>query len=82
MKINEKQKDTLFKIFIIGEIQLLCFILRLVISAISGVFNWTVEQLTSSLAGLFVQILDLVLAINGIIFFIYLIMLLILFIKN
>ena len=54
MKLNEKQKDTLFKLFIFGVIQLLCVNLFLIISAISGEFNWTVEKLTSSLAGTFI----------------------------
>ncbi|MBY9021458.1 MAG: hypothetical protein KGD67_10385, partial [Candidatus Lokiarchaeota archaeon] len=73
MKLNERQKDTLFKIFIIGVIHLLFFNFYLIISAISGEFNWTVERLTSSLAGTFIQILDLVLFINGVVLFLYIV---------
>ncbi len=82
MKLNEKQKDTLFKLFIFGVIQLLCVNLFLIISAISGEFNWTVEKLTSSLAGTFIQILNLVFLINGVILFLYIVVFLALLIKG
>ncbi len=82
MKLNEKQKDTLFKIFIFGAIQLLCINFYLIISAISGDFNWTVERLTASLAGTFIQILDLVLLINGVIIFLYFLVFLTLLVKG
>ena len=82
MKLNEKQKGTLFKVFIIGALQLLCINLYLIISAISGDFNWTVERLTSSLAGTFIQILDLVLLINGVILFLYFVIFLALLLKG
>ena len=81
MKLDEKQKDAFYKILIFGEIQLLSFVLYLIISAISGDFNWTVERLTSSLAGTFVQILKLVLLINGGVIFLYVVILLILLLK-
>ena len=81
MKLNKKQKDTLIKMLIFGEIQLMIIILYLFISAISGNFNWTVEKLTSSLAGTFIQILDLVLLINGVIIFTYFVVFLILLLK-
>ena len=57
MKLNEKQKDAIFKIVFFGAIQLICYISYLIISAISGDFNWTVERLTSSSIGYFIQIL-------------------------
>ena len=82
MKLNKKQKDTLFQILIIGEIQLLCFIIYLSISAKLGNFIWTVEMLRSSLAGTFIQILNLVLLLNGIILSVYIIALLILLLKS
>ena len=82
MKLNEKQKDTFFRIFIIGSIQLLCFTFYLIISTLSGDFNWTVERLTSSLAGVFIQILDLILLINGVILFLYVVIFLILLVKG
>jgi len=82
MKLDEKQKDSLFKSFIFAVIQILLFNLYLIISAISGDFNWTVERLTSSLAGFFIQILDLLLFINGVIIFLYSTVFLILLIKS
>ena len=82
MKLNENQKSTLFKVFLIGAFQLLCINLYLIISAISGDFNWTVERLTASLAGTFIQILDLVMLINGVILFLYFVIFLALLLKG
>ena len=81
MKLTENQKNTLFKIFFFGAIQLLCYISYLITSALSGDFNWTVERLTSSLVGTFISILRLVLLINGVILFVYIVILLIFLIK-
>ena len=82
MKFNEKVKGVLYNILIFGEIQLLSFVLYLIISAISGDFNWTVERLTSSLVGTFIQILKLVLLINGGVIFFYVVIFLILLVKS
>ena len=82
MKFNEKEKGVLYNILIFGEIQLLSFVLYLIISAISGDFNWTVERLTSSLTGTFIQILKLVLLINGGVIFFYVVIFLILLVKS
>ena len=82
MKLNEQQKDASFKIFIFAVLQLIFFNLQLIISVISGNFNWTIERLTSSLAGIFFQILGLVLLLNGIALFIYIVIFLILLAKN
>ena len=82
MKLNEKEKDTLFKLFIFSVIQICCINLHLIISTLSGDFNWTVERLMSSLGGKVIQIIDLVSLINGIIIFLYIIILLILLVKG
>ena len=82
MKLNEKQKDALFKIFIFAVFQLIFFSLYLIPSAISGDFNWTIERLTSSLAGSFIQILQLVFLLNAMILSIYIAIFLILLVKN
>jgi len=82
MKLNEKQKDTILKIIISGEIQLFSYLFYLVISAKSGVFIWTFEMLRSSLAGTFMQIINLVFLINGIILFLYIVVFLILLLKS
>ena len=82
MKLDKKIKDTIFKIFISGEIELLCFILNSIISAKLGNFIWTFEMLRSTLAGTFIQFLNLVLLINGVILFLYIVVFLILLIKS
>ena len=82
MKLTEKQKDPLFKIFIFAVIQLLFLTLHLIISAISGDFVWTIERLTSSLAGSIIQILELVILIDGIIIALYIVIFLLLMIIN
>ena len=82
MKLNKKQKDTIFKIIIFSTIQLLCYIIFLIISAKLGDFIWTPEMLTSSLTGTIMQILNLVFIINGIILFVYVVIFLILLFKS
>ena len=82
MELGKKQKDTLFKLFLFSMIHFLLITLYLVISGISGDFDWTIERLTSSLTGVFIQILNLAILINGILIFIYIIILIILTLKN
>ena len=82
MKLNEKQKYTILKIIISGEIQLFCYLFYLVIPAKSGIFVWTFELLRASLAGTFMQIINLVFLINGIILFLYIVVFLILFLTG
>jgi len=82
MKLNEKEKDALFKIFIFSVIQIFCLNIHFIISALSGDFNWTIERLTSSFGGTVIQILDLILLINGFIIFLYILILLTLYLKR
>jgi hypothetical protein len=82
MKLNEKEKDTLFKIFIFSVIQILCLNIHFIISALSGDFIWTIERLTSSFSGTVIQILDLILLINGFIIFLYIVIFLMLYLKS
>ena len=82
MELGKKQKDTLFKLFLFSMIHFLLITLYLVISGISGDFDWTIERLTSSLTGVFIQILNLAILINGILIFIYIVILIILTLKN
>jgi len=82
MMLNEKQKDALFKFVIFTVIQILCYNLFLIISAISGHFTWTLEQLTSSLAGTVIQILNIILIVNGVIIFLYIVIFLLLLLKS
>ena len=71
MELSDKQKDTLFKVFIFGIIGFICFIIFITISGLSGNFTWTVEQLTSTPLGMFLQILNLIIVVDGIIMFLY-----------
>lgn len=71
MELSDKQKDTLFKVFIFGIIEFICFIIFITISGLSGNFTWTVEQLTSTPLGMFLQILNLIIVIDGIVMFLY-----------
>ena len=82
MKLNKNQKDALFKIFTLSVIHYLLFTLYLVISWVSGDFNWTIERLTSSMTGVIIQILNLALLINGILIFLYIVIFLILFLTH
>ena len=82
MKLNENEKDSLFKIFILSVIQMFCINIHLIISTLSGDFNWTIERLTSSFGGMVIQIIGLITLINGAIIFLYLVIFLILLVKE
>jgi hypothetical protein len=71
MELSEKQKNLLFKVFVFAIIEVLCFITYITISGLTGNFEWTVEQLTSTPLGQFLQILNLVVVVDGILIFLY-----------
>ncbi|MCJ7651329.1 MAG: hypothetical protein MUP85_22200 [Candidatus Lokiarchaeota archaeon] len=54
------KKQSLFKVFIYGMIEVICFNLYIIISGLEGNFNWTMERLTSSVAGMAIQTINLV----------------------
>ena len=82
MRLNEKEKDALFKLFLFTVVELFCISIYIIISALSGDFNWTIERLTSSFGGQVIQILQLIVLINGVIIFMYVVIFLILLVKN
>ncbi len=82
MKLNKNEKDALFKLFIFSVIQIFCINIYIIVSALSGDFNWTVERMTSSLEGMVIQIINLITLINGIIIFLYILIFLILLVKD
>jgi len=82
MKLNKNEKDALFKLFIFSVIQIFCINIYIIVSALSGDFNWTVERMTSSLEGMLIQIINLITLINGIIIFLYILIFLILLVKD
>lgn len=73
MKLSNKQKNSLFKVFIFGIIQVFCLFYYGIVSGFAGTFNWTIEELTTNTYGTIVQILNLFMFVNGIIIFMYII---------
>ena len=59
------KKQSLFKVFIYGMIEVICFNLYIIISGLEGNINWTVERLTSTVAGTAIQTINLVASIIG-----------------
>ena len=57
------KKQSLFKVFIYGMIEVICFNLYIIISGLEGNFNWTMERLTSSVAGMAIQTINLIASI-------------------
>lgn len=72
MELTDKQKDLLFKAFLFCIIEVICFSIFITVSGIYGNFEWTIEQLTSSPVGMFIQIINLVIVVDGILIFLYL----------
>ena len=73
---------TLWNIFIFILIEVICVNIYLMISAISGKFVWTLEDLTSSPLGLAIQIINLISFIVGAAIALLVIMYLILLVKS
>jgi TRAP-type C4-dicarboxylate transport system permease small subunit len=73
MKLDEKKKTNLFLLVIFTVIQISCYNLYFIISAITGDFNWTIERLTTTTVGILVQIIDLILTVNGVLLFLFIV---------
>lgn len=82
IELSEKQKDTLFKVFILGIIEVICVSVYVAISGLTSNFNWTVEQLTTTTAGMVIQIVNLIIVIDGIVMLVYLLAFVIMLIKG
>ncbi|TFF84527.1 MAG: hypothetical protein EU552_00430 [Promethearchaeota archaeon] len=67
---NKKKKNALFRIFIFSLIEITFINIYFIISAITGVFDWTVELLTTTGEGFIIQIIRLVATVIGIYIFI------------
>lgn len=80
--MNEKLKKALFELGIFIIIEFMCLNLYFIISGITGEFKWPIEMLTSSFAGFVIQAITLISLICGMIIFTYLIIVIILLIKN
>lgn len=59
-KHKTTKKKTLFNIFILTMIEVICGNIYLILCAISGTYTWTPELFTSTIAGMIVQIVMLI----------------------
>jgi len=82
MKLSEKHKDTLFTVFILSIFEFICIIAFITISGLAGHLYWTVEQLTTTPEGMVIQILNLIIFVNGLVIFLYFVIFIILFITS
>ncbi len=82
MKLNSKQKNSLFKLVIFSLIQVFCLFYYVIISRSAGTFEWTEYELTTNTFGVIVQILNLIMLVNGIIIFLYIVVFLIWVLKR
>jgi phage shock protein PspC (stress-responsive transcriptional regulator) len=69
-KYQMKKRKALFRIFFFGVIEYIIILVYVITSALSRNLDWTVQELTSSSVGVFVQILTLLAALVGIYIFI------------
>ncbi len=72
------KKQSLFKIFIYGMIEIICLNLYFIISGLEGSFTWTIERLNSTAAGMLIQTINLIAIIIGFVLLIQFIMYLLL----
>jgi len=82
MKLSKKQKDTLFTLFLFCMIEFICVIVYVTISGLAGHLNWTVEQLTTTPEGMVIQILNLIILVDGIMIFLYITIFFIMFLTS
>lgn len=82
MKLSKKQKDTLFRLFIFCMIEAICLIVYITISRLAGHLYWTVEQLTTTPEGMVIQVLNLIILVDGIMIFLYIVIFLIVFLTS
>jgi hypothetical protein len=82
MKLSVKQKNALFKVFLFGVIDFVCFTFYITISGLTGTFNWTVELLTTTPEGVIIQILNLIILVDGFLIFWYIVAVVIMFVTK
>ena len=79
---ERKKKSTLFKIFIFSIIEYICLNIYIIISGLTGDFNWPIERLTTTGEGVLIQILTLIAMIGGFYLFIQIIIYVILILNT
>ena len=80
--MEDRLRSALFKLFLLIIVELMCFNFFIIISAITGSFEWPIERLTSSFAGTMIQVINLVASISGMIIAVYVIMVIILLLRT
>lgn len=73
MKLAKKE-SVRFRIFILIIIEFLCLIFYFVISGIARTFSWTIIELTTTIEGVFIQIINLIAIIIGIVLAVHIMM--------
>ncbi|MFX1233088.1 MAG: hypothetical protein ACFFBY_00905 [Promethearchaeota archaeon] len=73
MKLAKKE-SVRFRIFIFIIIEFLCLIYYYVISGITGNYSWTIIELTTTIEGFLIQIINLIAIIIGLILAVHIMM--------
>ncbi|MFX1496019.1 MAG: hypothetical protein ACFFBH_00695 [Promethearchaeota archaeon] len=69
-----KRESVRFRIFILVIIEFLCLIYYFVISGIARNFSWSTIELTTTIEGLLIQIVNLIAIVIGIILAVHIMM--------
>jgi hypothetical protein len=81
--LDDRMKSALFRILIFAMINVICVVIYNIISYNLGIYNWTIEnQISTGIAGQIIQIINLIVMIDGIGIFIYVVVFIIYIIKG
>ena len=81
--LDDKMKTTLFRLLIFIMINVICVVIYYIISNNMGIYDWTIEaQISTGIAGQIIQIINLIVMIDGIAIFVYVVIFIILLIKG
>lgn len=73
MKLAKKE-SVRFRIFVFIIIEFLCLIYYYVISGVAGNYSWTIIELTTTIEGFLIQIINLIAIIIGLILAVHIMM--------
>ena len=65
-KQRENMRKALFKIFVFSIIEFILLNIYIIISAVTSVYNWTIERLTTTSEGIVIQLIGLIAIVSGI----------------
>jgi hypothetical protein len=81
--LDDRMKSALFRILIFVMINIICVVIYNIISYNLGIYDWTIEnQISTGIAGQIIQIINLIVMIDGIGIFIYVVVFIIYIIKS